>query len=281
MQASLHYIRKELADRYPKPEIESFIRIIFSWLKNYNATDLLLKSDQTLDADDRQKVVDVVTRLQSSEPIQYILGETEFYGLPFRVSPAVLIPRPETEELVDWILTDCPAGGPAVFDACTGSGCIAVALKKHLPEAAVSACDISAEALETASANAAFNQAPVNFFNLDILKNFDLELPEKLDILVSNPPYITESEEALMDKNVLDFEPRLALFVPDRQALIFYEALTRFGAINLKPGGNLYCEINEAFGPACVQLLQHSGFADVTLRRDLQGKDRMIRACKS
>lgn len=280
MQASLHYIRKELADRYPPAEIESFIRLIFSWLKNYTPTDIIVKSDRALDADERQKLVDIVERLKNNEPIQYILGETEFYGLPFRVTPAVLIPRPETEELVDWILRNNQIENPTILDIGTGSGCIPVSLKKNLPGAKVSACDISPEALAVARQNAALNEAEVNFFELDILKNNQSEVNEKLDILVSNPPYITEKEKNLMQQNVLDFEPHLALFVANDSALIFYEAIARFGALNLKPGGKLYWEINEAYGEDCVQLLERTGYSAIQLHRDMQGRDRMICATK-
>lgn len=280
MQASLLYIRKELADHYPPAEIESFIRLIFSWLKNYSPTDILLKSDSALNPDERQKLVDIVHRLKMNEPIQYVLGETEFYGLPFRLSPAVLIPRPETEELVDWMLKETRISNPAILDVGTGSGCIPVSLKKHLPAARVSACDISTEALAIARQNAAMNEVDVKFFELDILKNSNLNLSEKLDILVSNPPYITEKEKALMQPNVLDFEPHLALFVADNSALIFYEALARFGAFNLKPGGKLFWEINEAYGAECVQLLSQSGYVDVQLHHDMQGRDRMICATR-
>ena len=278
MQASLHDLRKELSGRYPKEEIESFIRLIFSALKNYSPTDILLKKDEQLSDDDRRKVMQVVERLKTYEPIQYILGETEFYDLKFRVSPSVLIPRPETEELVDWILKDAPAPDARILDVGTGSGCIPVSLKKNLPEAVVSACDISTDALAIARINSSLNEVPINFFKLDILQSQDLELPDKLDLLVSNPPYITLKEKTLMHANVLEFEPHLALFVKDREALIFYEALALFGRKNLKPGGKLYWEINEAYSKECLVLLQHLDYTDLQIRKDLNGKNRMLRA---
>ena len=278
MQASLQFIRKELKDLYPPEEIESFIRLIFSWLKNYSTTDLLLRKDDALDADERNKVVSIVERLKQHEPIQYILEETEFYGLTFRVTTDVLIPRPETEELVDWIIRDNQIPSPRILDVGTGSGCIPISLKTHLPEAIVSACDISTGALETARKNATLNQADVDFFELDILENIGLVLPNKLDILVSNPPYIRNLEKELMHDNVLQFEPHLALFVDDDSPLIFYAALARFGSKNLNPGGLIYWEINEAFGPECCQLLKQEGYSDIVLRQDLNGKDRMIKA---
>ncbi|WP_372774889.1 peptide chain release factor N(5)-glutamine methyltransferase [Mangrovibacterium sp.] len=278
MKASLQYIRKELNDHYPKEETESFIRLIFSWLKDYSPTDILLKTEELLTDDDRAKLVEVVERLKTYEPIQYIFSETEFYGLPFRLSADVLIPRPETEELVDWILKDNLPTEAQILDAGTGSGCIPVSLKKYRPQARVSACDISTGALNIAKANAKLNDVAVHFFEMDILRSATVELPEKLDILVSNPPYITESEKHLMNNNVLDYEPHLALFVADNQALIFYQALARLGTRNLKPGGKIYWEINEAYGNECCELLQQLGYTDIELRKDLNGKDRMIRA---
>lgn len=278
MQASLEYIRKELADCYPPEEVESFIRLIFSWLKNYNSTDLILKRDQELSEDDRQQLISITERLKQSEPIQYILGETEFYGLNFRVNPGVLIPRPETEELVDWILKESQKGDERILDIGTGSGCIPISLKKNKAQAQVAACDISEIALETATQNAQLNDVAVPFFRLDILSEAHTELPDKIDILVSNPPYITEKEKALMQENVLEHEPHLALFVPDDTALIFYQAIAEFGLRNLTPGGKLYWEINEAYGQECLDLLGKLGYTMLELRQDLNGKDRMIRA---
>ncbi|WP_163716342.1 peptide chain release factor N(5)-glutamine methyltransferase [Mangrovibacterium lignilyticum] len=278
MQASIQFIRKELKDLYPPEEIESFVRLIFSWLKNYTATDILLKRNDQLNEDDRDKLISIVERLKRQEPIQYILEETEFYGLNFRVSSDVLIPRPETEELVDWIIKDSPAPGARILDVGTGSGCIPISLKKQLEHTIVAACDISPGALKMAQTNATFNQVDVRFFQLDILNPTRQYLPDKLDILVSNPPYITNSEKKLMQPNVLDFEPHLALFVEDDSPLLFYRALAKFGIQNLKAGGVIYWEINEAFGPACVSLLKQNGYIDIQLRKDLNGKDRMIKA---
>jgi len=278
MKASLQFIRKELTGHYPPEEIESFIRLIFSWLKSYSITDILLKKDDCLDADEREKVVTIVERLRSFEPIQYILGETEFYDLTFRLSPNVLIPRPETEELVDWIIKDKPIPSVRILDVGTGSGCIPVTLKRHLKQATVSACDISPDVLRTAKNNAVLNQVEIEFFELDILKSADLVFSEKLNILVSNPPYIRNSEKRLMQPNVLRFEPHLALFVDDNNPLIFYRALAKFGRNNLVPGGLVYLEINEALGKECCALLEQEGFSNVLLRQDLNGNDRMIRA---
>jgi len=277
MQASLQYIRQELKDSYPAEEVESFIRMIFSWLKNYSLTDLILKKDDQLNNDDHDKIFEIVTRLKKYEPIQYIFGEAEFYGLKFQVSEHVLIPRPETEELVDWIIKDQPHTGARILDVGTGSGCIPISLKKNLPETIVSACDVSGDALNIAHRNAELNQTEVYFFELDILASTQTELPHQIDILVSNPPYIRLSEQELMQENVLDFEPHLALFVENDKPLLFYEALALFGQKNLTPGGLIYWEINEAFGPQCCDLLMKTGYSDVSLRKDLNGKDRMVK----
>jgi release factor glutamine methyltransferase len=277
MRASLQYIRQELQNYYPAAEIESFIRLIFSWLKDYSLTDIILQKDNQLDDGDREQLVGIVARLKKHEPIQYILGEAEFYDLKFGVSEDVLIPRPETEELVDWVIKDQPHTGARILDIGTGSGCIPVSLKKNLPEAIVSACDISRTALNRAKRNAAQNQTAIYFFELDILNSSQTRLPHQVDILVSNPPYIRLSEKELMQANVLDFEPHLALFVGNDQPLLFYEAIARFGQKNLVPGGLVYWEINEAFGRECCELLRQLGYSDLVLRKDLNGKDRMVK----
>ncbi len=280
MQASLTYIRKELEGLFPESEVESFIRIIFSSLKNYSQTDLILKKDEVLSEIKKDAIKKIVTRLKNQEPIQYILGETEFYGLTFKVNPSVLIPRPETEELVDWILKSELPESPVIFDVGTGSGCIPISLKKNLPNAQVLACDISKESLKIANKNAKINRVEVEFILQDFL---NLQAPEgfpKLDILISNPPYVRDSEKKLMEKNVLDFEPETALFVPDDDPLRFYKALVEFGNDRLRKGGLMFWEINEAFGKECVLLLKENGYSNVELRKDLNGKYRMVKAQK-
>ena len=278
MQASIAYIRKELAPYYPNTEIEGFIRIIFSVLKNYSATDLLLKKDDLLSQDDRFQLTEIIHRLIKKEPIQYILGETEFFGLTFLVNPDVLIPRQETEELVDWILKDTMTTAPCILDLGTGSGCIPISLKKHIPEAKVMGCDISEKALKIAGYNAGRNNTEIAFFHLDILNPMLPESFPKLDILVSNPPYIADKEKDLMQNNVLDHEPHGALFVPNNDPLKFYKALVLFGLKHLKKGGKLFWEINEAYGKECIRLLQENGFINVQLKKDINEKDRMISA---
>ena len=276
MQASINYIRKELDGLYPPEEIESFIRIIFKKLKQYTLTDFVLKQDELLPEKETDQIRQIAMRLKSLEPIQYILGETEFYGLPIRVKPGVLIPRPETEELVDWTLKSRQKDACRILDVGTGSGCIPISLKKHWPKAHVMACDISQEALEIARMNAGLNQTEIAFFHLNILNPLLPDSFPKIDILISNPPYVTESEKAEMNDNVLKYEPAKALFVPDHDPLVFYRALATFGKKYLNPGGRLFWEINEAFGKECRALLKENGFSDVHLKKDLQGKNRMI-----
>ncbi|WP_159521630.1 peptide chain release factor N(5)-glutamine methyltransferase [Sunxiuqinia indica] len=276
MQASIKYIRKELAETYPKEEVEGFIRIILQHLKGYNLTDLVTKQDEALTSEEIEKIHTIVDRLKQSEPIQYILGEADFYDLTFKVNRKVLIPRPETEELVRWILRRQKDGMFRVLDIGTGSGCIPISLKRHYPKANVLACDISADALHVAKENAARHQAEIAFFHLDIL---DPQLPEtfeKIDVLVSNPPYVTESEKQQMQNNVLQYEPETALFVPDGQALMFYKAIAVFAKKHLATNGKLFLEINEAFGRKTKSLLKENGFSNVQLKKDINGKDRMI-----
>lgn len=278
MKAGIASIRKELAELYPVEEIESLIFLIFGKVKGYSRTRFLLAGNEELTAEDRIEIDRIVSRLKSHEPIQYILGETEFFGLPFFTVPGVLIPRPETEELVQWIIQENQHSEPVVLDIGTGSGCIAVSLRKNIPGSTVLACDISPVCIDTARRNAELNQTEVTVLNYDILSNSPHIEFQELDILVSNPPYVRESEKKFMQKNVLDFEPELALFVADRDPLIFYSAIADFALIHLKNGGKLYFEINEALGNECVEMLQKKGFSDLVLKRDIHDKNRMIRS---
>lgn len=276
MQAAIAYIRKELKDHYPPTEIEGLIRFLFATWKQYSTTDLLLRSGEKLNADDRSYLAVVVERLKKQEPVQYILGETEFFGLPFGVTPDVLIPRPETEELVHQVLKEITIPDPVLIDACTGSGCIAISLKKHLPAATVSGCDISAQALQVAFENAKRNQVEINFFQMDLLNPSTSASLNPFDVIVSNPPYVTEQEKRTMQQNVIRFEPHQALFVPDHDPLKFYSALIRFGENHLKEGGRQFWEINESYGQKCAELMQKNGYTGIELRRDIHGKNRII-----
>jgi len=279
MQAGIAYIKKELAGIYPEPEIDALILIILQYIKSCSRTQILLARNEVLQDNERQQISAITARLKNHEPIQYITGETEFYGLKFYCRPGTLIPRPETEELVDCILKENAGFRGKILDIGTGTGCIPVTLKKRLPEAEISACDISESCLELASRNANLNLLDVSFFRMDILHPGDIVLPE-FDILVSNPPYIPGFEKKLMKKNVLDYEPGLALFVPDHDPLLFYKSILKFAGKQLRCSGKIYWEINETFGQECVRLLSRAGYLNVRLRKDIQGKDRMISAQK-
>jgi release factor glutamine methyltransferase len=277
MKAGIASIRKELAGIYSNEETESLIFLIFDNVKGYSRTQFLLAKDENLSLEELDKINQIVSRLKCQEPIQYILGETEFFGLPFLTVPGVLIPRPETEELVQWIIQENQNPRPTILDIGTGSGCIAITLRKNIPESTVLACDISPVCIETANRNAELNQTEVSAFNFDILTNSpDVDFPE-LDLIVSNPPYVLETEKMLMEKNVLDFEPELALFVPDHDPLMFYSRIADFAQTHLKNGGRIYFEINEAYGKECTEMLQLKGFSEIILKKDIHGKNRMIR----
>ncbi len=278
MRAGIASIRKELAGFFSKEEIESLIFMIFEKLKGYSRTQFLLAKEDELSQEELIEIRKIVTRLKNHEPIQYILGETEFYGLPFYSLPGVLIPRPETEELVQWIIQENQLSEPFILDIGTGTGCIAISLHKNIVQSTVLACDISPVCIETARRNAELNVSEVSLFEYDILNGTPEVRFQELDLIVSNPPYVRETEKILMEKNVLQFEPELALFVPDEKPLIFYDRIADFALIHLKNQGKLYFEINEAFGKDCVTMLQQKGFSDVQLKKDINGKDRMIRA---
>ncbi len=219
----------------------------------------------------------IILELKAGKPIQYVLGETVFFNLTFKVSSAVLIPRPETEELVDWILQKVEINEKnlhfTILDIGTGSGCIAVTLKKYLPESIVTAMDISPEAMNIASSNAALNEVDMHFVEANI---FFYKSIVKYNLIVSNPPYITNKEKWDMHRNVLDHEPHLALFVENENPLVFYEAIASFALTNLKAYGALFFEINESLANETIDMLSNKGFTNIELRKDIQGKDRMI-----
>lgn len=278
MKAVIASIQKELDGIYSREEIESLTFLILEKLKGYSRTQFLLAPDNEITSEDQLEIDRIVARLKLHEPIQYILGETEFYGLKIRTTPGTLIPRPETEELVQWIVAENKATKPAIFDIGTGTGCIAIALRKNISGSTVLACDISPVCIETANQNAILNDAQISVLKFDIL-NPDpaVDFPE-LDVIASNPPYVRQSEKKLMQKNVLDYEPELALFVEDRDPLIFYRRIAEFAQMYLADGGRIYFEINEAFGKECSEMLHRKGFSDVRIKKDLQQKDRMIAA---
>ena len=280
MQQFLKDLQTSLKGEYSESEIHVLGMLILEKLTGFSRIWLLIHKELKLN--DEQNIIasQYLERLKNHEPIQYILGETEFYGLKFKVNPSVLIPRPETVELVEWVKPPHPpeggilSGTPTLLGGGTGSGCIAVALKKKFPSANVSAMDISPEALALAKENAALNEVNIEFIQDDILHPAATD--RKWDVIVSNPPYIPASEQRYLHKNVTDFEPHLALFVQDNDPLIFYGKIAEFALSHLTAGGRLYVEIHQSLGRQCCQLLESMGFQSVELRKDLSGNDRMI-----
>lgn len=276
--------KQALSAVYDTNEIEALTLLVLSELTGFDKAKLKAFPELELTAVQTNTIQQTLIRLITGEPIQYILGHTEFYGLPFKVNPSVLIPRPETEELVGWAISSWQAAvcslrsSVNILDIGTGSGCIAVSLKKNLPDARVSAMDISPQALQTARENAELNDVEVNFIEADILNlKSEIEHPE-FEIIISNPPYVTLEDKKQMHINVTDFEPHTALFVPENDALIFYKAIADLAANHLKKGGLLFFEINENYGEQLVKLLTRKSFINIELRKDMSDRDRMIRA---
>lgn len=275
MKATIQYINSELAGLYPVSETEGFARIILEAVCGFGFTEQIVKRHEKVSKPDFEKIEEIVSRLKNYEPIQYILGETDFYGLKLIVNPAVLIPRPETEELVQWIIKSNLPGNSKILDIGTGSGCIALAIKSQLKNAGVFGIDISEKALEVARQNAVKNNLEVGFFQNDILRWEEFEC-KNYDVIVSNPPYIRESEKALMHSNVLNYEPENALFVTDGDPLVFYRSIAAFAKKYLFKNGLLFFEINENLGVEMNEMLVDFGFKDIEIRKDINGKNRMI-----
>ena len=271
-------MQEELKSLYPASEIRQFSRLIFSFLMDFSSTDLLLKGKKLLSDSQISFLDETIERLKSHEPIQYILGQTEFLDLTLKVNSSTLIPRPETEELVVWISESVEPRHKSILDIGTGSGCIALGIKSKNQELSVEAWDVSEEALKMASENAKLNDLVIKIRKIDILTfQPDSEFAGKYDVVVSNPPYVLDSEKEVMESNVLEYEPHLALFVEDSDPLIFYRKITKVAKIILKKGGFIFFEINEAYGDEVKELLSENGFTDVQIRKDLSGKDRMVR----
>lgn len=277
MQTAINHILSELKGLYPETEIKSFSYLIIEKLTGFSRTEIIVNKN-TLFSDEQHHVIETfIEKLKKNVPIQYILGETEFFGLTFNVNESVLIPRPETEELVEWIRSENNRSADLnILDIGTGSGCIAISLRHEFPNASVHAFDISEQALNTARSNAERNKLDVTFSRTDILNAPETE--QRWDIIVSNPPYVTEQEKSSILPNVLEHEPHLALFVPDNDPLLFYRSIALFAKQHLQPQGKLYFEINRTFGVETVELLTNLGFCNVELRKDISGNDRMVRA---
>jgi release factor glutamine methyltransferase len=256
------------------------MRLIMEHVTGLSRLQLHLNQTTPLPEPKIMQIREILNRLVANEPIQYIFGETEFYGLKFNVSSGVLIPRAETEELVDWIIAEEKGHCSSLLDIGTGSGCIPISIDKNLHIERVEGWDISADALKIAESNAARNQSKVLFSRQDIFRLTRKAELSKWDVIVSNPPYVLMEESKLMERNVVDFEPHVALFVPDSDPLIFYHAIAQFANTHLQHHGSLYFEINERMGAQTSDLLREKGFTDIIIRKDLQGKNRMIRAKK-
>ncbi|MBD3582735.1 peptide chain release factor N(5)-glutamine methyltransferase [Flavobacterium selenitireducens] len=273
-----HFL-SELAKLYDIVEAERFFYMLLEEYRLMKRIDLWLYPDSFFSDHELMVFSIALEKLKKHIPIQYILGKAHFYGLEFEVNPDVLVPRPETEELVDWIVKDYEFHPhPKLLDIGTGSGCIAISLAKNLKDAVVSAIDVSAAALTIATRNAHRNAVRVDFMETDILS--DTELPRDLNVIVSNPPYVRHLEKAEMQANVLDHEPHLALFVEDDDALLFYRKIAELAIIALAPGGKLYFEINQYLADQTIDLLKSKGFSEIQMRKDLLGNDRMIKATK-
>ncbi len=270
---------QELSPIYDVGEAEGFFYLILEDKKQLKRIDLALNLDLTFSNEEIQLWNSILDSLKEEIPIQYLLGKTSFYGLEFEVNENVLIPRPETEELVEWIISNPQihkSTNPLrILDIGTGSGCIAISLAKNIPNAQVFAIDVSEKALATAQKNAEINEVNVTFLKKNILETDDLE--QQFDIIVSNPPYVRELEKQEIKKNVLDNEPHLALFVEDNDALIFYRKIAELAQKNLLPNGQLFFEINQYLGKEMVELLEKMNFKNIELRKDIYGNDRMIK----
>ncbi len=268
----------QLSKFYDKDENESFFFMILKNLKGLTRVDLAINPDLEFSEKELEQIEFYLSELKNNKPIQYLIGKTEFYGLEFQVDENVLIPRPETEELVDWIIQENKSKKDfTILDIGTGSGAIAVSLAKNL-SAEVFAFDVSYDALAIAQKNSDHNQTFVHFIEFDILN--DVWEGEKFDVIVSNPPYVRELEKKEMKANVLNHEPHLALFVPDEDPLIFYKKIADFALESLSENGQLYFEINQYLGTETIEMLLEKGFKNVQLKKDIYGNDRMILAYK-
>ena len=275
------HFRDSLSPLYGEREARAITKLVLETKLELNPTQLSFEHFRLITQPQQQELNAILERLLKHEPVQYVLGEADFFGLRFKVNEHVLIPRPETEELVQWamaLIKDMSAPQPKLLDIGTGSGCIPVALAKNLPGCMVDACDISGEALQVAIENNSLNKTAVRFFRMDILTE---DIPDNnYDLIISNPPYIAHQEKHEMAAHVLNFEPHLALFVPNEDALVFYQTISKKAEHALRQGGVLLFEINETGGPEVVALLEKAGYLSVELKKDLSGRDRMVKGIK-
>ena len=278
LKDAIEQLKNGLAGLAEPQEIQAMIRVICEDVFNYDQVDVALRQESELPDFAPERIADIITHLRRHEPLQYIVGSARFHGHRFKVTPAVLIPRPETEQLVDLIIDENPGSDLRVLDIGTGSGCIAISLARALKFAQVDALDVSRDALVVARENAAALKVKVRFFESDILSP---QPPGRYDIIVSNPPYVCWSEREAMERNVKDYEPGQALFVPDNDPLLFYKAIVPYAAQSLERGGRLYLEINQRFGNEVKRLLEDSGFDEVRIIDDTYGNPRFAAGVKN
>lgn len=285
MRTFYNKLNHSLSDLYPKSEIRIFGNLILKKITDLSLARILADKDMVLSPEQSEEADQIIERLTNYEPIHYVLGETEFFNLKFKVNPDVLIPRPETEELVEWVSddlkfvessSDSAEQNMKILDIGTGCGCIPVALKKHHPKAQISAMDVSAEALVVAKENGVLNQTDVGFFQDDILNPKADE--RKWNIIVSNPPYIPLDEKVDIDKQVKSYEPHVALFSPTEEPLLFYHSIAKYALQHLEPDGKIYLETHKNLSRDVAMLLGEYGFKDVIIRTDMSGNERMVRA---
>jgi len=276
------YFTDTLKEIYPKTEIDTFFFLLIEEKLNLQRVDSVMQPDFLIIDAILSELKVILKRLLKEEPIQYIIGNTEFYGLPFKVNKNTLIPRPETEELVEWVLKEVTElqirkiEKISILDIGTGTGCIPISLAKNLSNSSISAIDVSGDALKVAQQNATLNNVEISFLEMDILET--KELPQQYNLIVSNPPYIRELEKVEISNNVLENEPHLALFVKDNNPLIFYSKIADLARIHLKKGGLLFFEINQYLGKETVEMLKQKDYNTITLKKDLFGNDRMVKA---
>lgn len=291
------YLVAGLKNVYEEPEAAAISNVLFEELTGYKKAERLMNKEQLLSSTQLDQLENHLRRLRDHEPVQYVLNKAWFHGMPLFVNRDVLIPRPETEELVEWVISDVKASGSEVFektyaeadltkslkvlDIGTGSGCLALALKKAMPLAEVWGCDISDKALNVARRNASELNIRVDFQCLDFLDTAQQKQLPTVNIAVSNPPYVPLRDKDTMHPNVLQYEPHTALFVPDDDALLFYRAIAAFGKHRLYPGGYMYMEIHEDLGKEVSALFENEGYQEVEIRRDMQGKERMVKVRSS
>lgn len=281
VEAVKHYFRERLQDQFSESEIRQMLKAAVCERLKLSSVEYLLSDRQLLSESDLLYFRSIVKRLLDNEPFQYIIGHTDFYGLTLKTDKRALIPRPETEELVEWILNTFDGDHKVrTLDLCTGTGCIALALKSVRHNWEIEGCDLSDDALTLAKENSLNNDLKVSFLKMDVLdpKDFSKLSSVQYDCWVSNPPYIPENERELLNENVIRFEPGMALFVPNNEPLLFYRSVGEQGRKYIKKGGSLFFEVHENFGSETKQMLESLGYTTVEMKKDLQGKDRMIRA---